>query len=140
MIPLVQLDSSSAIDAAKEALDHYGRFWLGNVKVESEFYDLGLLSAEERYMAVDIALQEISSACRMGPQPPGDVSSHPPFRGQHLYAFCWNSQEFKREMYFKFALVVSASGETRVAVSGGPAVLALYSFHEATDKDFGGIT
>ncbi|MGD0871172.1 MAG: hypothetical protein ABSB88_16580 [Bryobacteraceae bacterium] len=129
MIPFLQLDSLSAIAAAKKAIEEYGRFWLGNEKVEAEFYYLDILTERERLMAVDIALQEILPACRLGPQPPDDVSSHPPFKGRHLYAFCWHSEEFKKDLYFKFALV-SGSGSTRLAV---------YSFHEAADKYKGDI-
>lgn len=74
MIPSVQLDSSAAIRLARGALAERDRFLFGNEKLESEFYALDLLSAEERYMAIDVALQEISPACRRGPQPPNDVA------------------------------------------------------------------
>ena len=68
MIPSVQLDSRSAIEAAKCALkQHKGRFCFGNEKAESGFYELGLLTTEERQMAVDIALDEIAPDCRLGP-------------------------------------------------------------------------
>jgi hypothetical protein len=120
MILLVQLDSLSAIRLARETLENNGRFWLGNEKIETEFYELDLLTAEERYMAVDIALQEIAPCCRLGPQPPGDRSG-----GKYLYAFYWPSPEFKKDMYFKFALSTDA-GRTHLIV---------YSFHESTDKD-----
>ncbi len=69
MIPSPQ-ESAEAISSAKEALENYSRFFFGNAKLENELYDLGLLSAEERYMAVDIALQEITPADRRGPNPP----------------------------------------------------------------------
>jgi hypothetical protein len=125
MIPSLKRGSQAAIEAAKEALERYSRFWLGNPgKVESELYELGLLSDGERYMAIDIALQEISPACRLGPEPPHDLSSHPPFYRQSLYAFRWDSGHFGKMMYLKFALV-SGSGGTR---------LALYSFHESTER------
>ncbi|SPF52022.1 hypothetical protein SBA4_4800015 [Candidatus Sulfopaludibacter sp. SbA4] len=124
MIPSGQLDSKSAIRAAKDSLEKYGRFWLGNEKIESEFYDLDLLTREERYMAIDVALQEVSPACRLGPQPP-KVIAKGVFQGNYLYAFRWHSQEFKREMYFKFALSSDAGGTH----------LAVYSFHESTDKE-----
>jgi hypothetical protein len=124
MIPSLQLDSRSAIRLAKAALAECGRFWLGNAKIESEFYDLDLLTPEERYMAIDVALQEISPACRRGPQPPKDIAKGV-FQGNCLYAFCWHSQEFKREIYFKFALSKDA-GRTHLVV---------YSFHESADKE-----
>jgi hypothetical protein len=126
MIPFFLRASSLAIEDAKKALEQYKRFWLGNPeKVEVELYGLGLLTEGERYMAMDIALQEISPACRLGPEPPNDVSSHPPFYNQSLYAFCWDSAHFSKTMYFKFALI-SGSGATRLAV---------YSFHASTDKE-----
>src|ERR1035438_7330581 len=75
MILSVQ-SSEEAIAAAKRALDHHKQFWFGSVKVESEFYDLGIMTKEERLMAVDIALLEITAQDRLGPEPPGNVS-HP---------------------------------------------------------------
>jgi hypothetical protein len=80
----------------------------------------GLLTEEERYASIDIALLEICPSDRLGPQPPGDISSHPPFHGQRLYAFCWTSEHFAKQMYIKFALI---SGS-------GPTQLVLYSCHE----------
>jgi hypothetical protein len=74
MIPSKRLDSASAIVAAREALEKNGKFLLGNAKIENEFYNLDLFTREERFMAIDIALQEISPECRLGPQPPGDIS------------------------------------------------------------------
>jgi hypothetical protein len=122
MIPSLQ-SSESAIALARRALDdHNGRFWHGHATgVDADFYELGLLEDGERYVALDIALQEIGSGDRMGPQPPNDFSSHPPFIRERLYAFCWRSANFGKEMYMKFALV---SGN-------GPTKLVLYSLHEA---------
>jgi len=52
MIPFNQ-ESADAIARAKCALDNHGRFWLGNPgKVEAEFYELGLLTEGERYVAL----------------------------------------------------------------------------------------
>jgi len=118
-------NSKDALDHARVALDEYERFWLGNIaKVEAELYQLGLLSEDERYIAIDIALQEIGPADRLGPQPPGDIANHPPFHGEHLYAFCWASSHFGKQMYLKFALITGS----------GPVKLALYSFHEENPK------
>ena len=77
MIPSPQ-SSESAIALARRALDdHNGRFWHGHATgVDADFYELGLLEDGERYIALDIALQEIGSGDRMGPQPPNDFSSH----------------------------------------------------------------
>jgi hypothetical protein len=119
MIPSIKLDSASAIKTARAALEENRRFLLGNEKVETEFYDQDLLTREDRYMAVEVALQEISPICRLGPQPPNDISY-----GKQLYAFCWESAEFNKRMYFKFALSCDA-GRTHLYV---------YSFHESTDK------
>jgi hypothetical protein len=119
MIPSNQ-ESAEAISSAKEALENYKRFFFGNIKLESELYDLGLLTAEERYMAVDIALQEITSNDRRGPNPPNHITSYGLLKGEHLFAFRWISAEFKRDMYFKFA-VVGRCGKPRLVV---------YSLHE----------
>jgi hypothetical protein len=113
-------ESADAIVAAKAALENYSRFFFGNNKLEQELYDLGLLNAVERYMAIDIALQEITPATRRGPNPPNDESSRGPFRGNRLFAFRWNSCNFSRLMYFKFA-ISSDSGRPRLVV---------FSFHE----------
>ena len=114
MIPSDQ-ESAEAIAAAREAFGNYGRFFFGNNKLEQELYDLGLLNAAERYMAVDIALQEITPATRRGPNPPNDESSCGPFRGNRLFAFRWNSCNFSKLMYFKFA-VAGGSGKPRLVV------------------------
>lgn len=124
MILSIQLDSRSAIEAAKCALKrHKGRFCFGNEKAESGFYELGLLTAQERQMAVDFALGEIGPECRLGPQPPNDRSAGL-YRGKQLYAFCWHSAEFKKQIYFKFAFASASDGDH----------LIVYSFHESTDK------
>jgi hypothetical protein len=117
--------SEEAIAAAKRALDNHKQFWFGSVKVESEFYDLGIMTKEERLMAVDIALLEITARDRLGPEPPGNVS-HPssPFPTQPLYAFCWQSQEYGKLMYFKFG----------VGGSRRRPQLAVYSFHESKPR------
>jgi hypothetical protein len=119
MIPSDQ-ESADAITAAKEALENYGRFFFGNTKLEQELYDLNLLSVAERYMAIDIALQEITPATRRGPNPPNHESSHGSFRGNRLFAFRWNSCNFSTLMYFKFA-IHRGSGKARLVV---------FSFHE----------
>jgi hypothetical protein len=127
MIPSIQ-ESAEAIRSAKEALDNYKRFFFGNAKLESELYDLGFLTAEERFMAIDIALQEVTPADRRGPNPPNHITSYGALKGERLVAFRWNSPEFKREMYFKFA-VVGRCGKPRLVV---------YSFHEHRPLKFAG--
>ena len=119
MIPSIR-ESIEAIAAAKKALENYKRFFFGNNKLESELFDLGLLTAGERYMAIDIALQEITPANRRGPNPPNDTSSHGPFFGERLFAFRWASANFAKTLYFKFA-IACGSGNPRLVV---------YSFHE----------
>src|ERR1039458_10808273 len=86
----------AALTAAKQALEDYrGKFWLGNLpKVEREFHELDLLDESERFMAIDIALQEITATDRCGPEPPHDVSDHPPFRNLQLSSFCLTSASF----------------------------------------------
>ena len=120
MIPSDQ-ESADAIRSAKDALENHRRFFLGNSKLDNELYCLGLLTAEERYMAVDIALQEITPANRRGPNPPNDITSYGLLKGQRLCAFRWQSAEFKRVMYFKFAVVGGKSGKPQLVV---------YSLHE----------
>lgn len=126
MIPSVQ-GSREAIAAARVSLDdHGGRFWFGNPgKVEREFYELGLLTEEERYVAIDMALQELCADHRLGPQPPDDISSHRPFPGERLFAFSWHSGYMGKQMYIKFALLEGS----------GPCKMALYSFHEEKPKN-----
>jgi hypothetical protein len=116
-----RLSSACAVSLAKAALEECGRFWFGNEKVESELYELDLLTEEQRYMAVDIVLQEIAPCWRLGPQPPNDISRS----GHQLYAFYWDSPEFKKFMYFKFAILPDAKRNH----------LVLHSFHESTDKE-----
>jgi hypothetical protein len=116
-----RLSSADAIRLAKAALEECDRFWNGNEKIADELYDLDLLTASHLYMAVDVALQEIAPCWRLGPQPPNDVSH----AGDYLYAFYWDSTEWKKFMYFKFAISDDA----------GRKHLVLHSFHESTDKD-----
>jgi hypothetical protein len=115
-------ESAEAISAARKALEDFGRFWLGHIqKVEKEFLDLDLWDESDRFMAIDIALSEITPTDRLGPNPPNDFSSHPPFLRQRLFAFCWSSAHFGQRMYFKFAVV----GDTKIPR------LVVYSLHEA---------
>jgi hypothetical protein len=70
-------DSKEALACARKALEEHDRFWLGNVsKMEAEFYELGLLTEEERYMAIDIALIEIVSGNRKGPSERSSMHSN----------------------------------------------------------------
>ena len=105
--------------SARRALDECGDFRYGNAKLENEFYELGLLTRNERIAAVDIALGEIRPRHRRGPNPPGNISSVG-YRGRTLYAFKWLSKEHGRMMYLKFCL----AGTT------GVELLVLHSFHE----------
>jgi hypothetical protein len=125
MIPSIQ-ELADAIRQAQRALEDHQRFWLGNQgKVELEFYELDLLESNERFMAVDMALSEITPADYEGPGPPNDLVSHPPFAGCRMFAFCWQSAYLKRSMYFKFA-VTPGYGKTQISKPK----LAVYSFHE----------
>jgi hypothetical protein len=122
MIPSIQ-ESIDALVRAKQALEDYrGKFWFGNLtKVEREFVELDLLDESERFMAIDIALQEIEPGHRSGPPEQSNVSDHPPFAGLRLYAFCWESAERKKRMYMKFALSPDCKQDR----------LVIYSFHES---------
>jgi hypothetical protein len=115
-----ELDSATALAAARCALDDKGDFRYGNApKLEAEFCALNLYTPGERFIAVDIALSLIRPEDRCGPDSPGNVS-FPPYAGRTLYAFKWNSSEFGTLMYLKFCL----AGTT------GTELLVLYSFHE----------
>ena len=115
-----EVDSATALGMARRVLDDTGDFRYGNAKLEAEFYELGLLTPSERFVAVDIALSQIKPEDRFGPNPPGNISFHP-YGGRTLYAFRWHSPEFGKRMYLKFCL----TGTT------GTELLVLYSFHKA---------
>lgn len=112
-------ECAEVIRSAKAALEVRGNFFFGNEKIENELVELNLLSRSERYMAVEILLDEISFASYQGPAPPNDVCSHPPYRGSVLHAFCLNSASLGKRVYFKFSVVSGKSG----------ASLALYALH-----------
>ena len=120
MIPSAT-ESAHAIASARAALERYGRFLFGNAKLEGELYDLGLLTNGERYMAIDLALQEICASDRRGPSPPNDIVSHAPYRNHRLYAFRWASPHLGKLMYFKFSLAQGSRGEG----------LVVFSFHKS---------
>src|SRR5271167_3307349 len=113
-------ESEIMLTAARRALDERENFEYGNLKLEEEFYELGLLTKQQRFIAVDCALHEIKPEGRCGPDPPGNISFHP-YRGRTLYAFRWKSLDFNKMMYIKFCL----------AGTSGSDLLVLYSFHEA---------
>jgi len=116
-----ELDSASALAAARKAFDDKEDFRWGNPeKLEAEFCDLDLYSKSERFSAVDIALSEIKPENRWGPLPPGN-KSFPAYPGRPLYAFRWESSHFGCQMYMKFCL----AGTT------GLELLVLYSFHKS---------
>ena len=108
-------ECEGVLHKARIALEAYGKFWLGNDKIETEMVDLELLTASERFMSLDLILNEIGYDSYQGPAPPQDVSSHPPFKGFPLHAFCWNSVSLGRRMYFKFS-IITGSGRSRLAV------------------------
>ncbi|MEK7406686.1 MAG: hypothetical protein AAB225_16540 [Acidobacteriota bacterium] len=111
--------SASILAAARRALSERPDFRHGNVKLENEFYELGLFTPAERFAAVDIALDQIRPEDRCGPDPPGNIS-FPPYGRRPLYAFKWYSDEYGSMMYLKFCL----TGTT------GLELLVLYSFHK----------
>jgi hypothetical protein len=112
--------SSGALAAARRALEaSNGKFRFGNSKLENEFYGLGLLTPQERFVSVDIALSQVGPEHRCGPDPPGNISFHP-YPGRTLYAFKWYSPEFGSFMYMKFC----------IAGTGKMELLVLYSFHK----------
>lgn len=119
-------DAGTILAAARSILEQQWDFYSGSVpndqatKLDADFYELALYKHEERLMALDMALSEITAADQCGPSPPNDVSSHPPHPGLPLYAFAWQSKEFGRKMYLKFA--ITTKGTPR---------LVLYSFHPA---------
>ena len=112
-------ESEKMLAAARKALDDKEDFRYGNLKLEDEFYQLGLLTKQQRFIAVDCALCEIKPEDRCGPNTPGNIS-FPPYPGKTLFAFRWRSSDFKKIMYIKFCLSGTAGLE----------LLVLYSFHE----------
>jgi hypothetical protein len=113
------VESASVLAAARRALSERRGFRYGNLKLENEFYELGLLTRDERFAAVDIALDQVRPEDRCGPDPPGNIS-FPPYGGRRLYAFKWHSDEYGSMMYLKFCL----TGTT------GVELLVLYSLHK----------
>jgi hypothetical protein len=116
--------SERALVAARKALDENENFEYGNAKLGDEFYELGLLTKQERFVAVDSAFSQIKPEERCGPNPPGNISFHP-YSGRTLFAFKWNCADFNAVMYLKFCL----TGTT------GENILVLYSFHKSRPKN-----
>jgi hypothetical protein len=114
------VESASALAEARRALNEQGDFRFGNVvKLENDFCELGLFTRDERFAAVDVALDQIRPEDRCGPDPPGNISFRP-YVGRPLYAFKWYSDEYRSMMYLKFCL----TGTT------GVELLVLFSFHK----------
>jgi len=80
---------------------------------------MNLLTKNERLMAFDIALDEITKSDRSGPSPPNDYPTHPPYKKVRMFAFAWHSAEFKRQMYMKFGILDNPA----------PEKLIIFSFH-----------
>lgn len=114
------VESAAILAAARRAISERGSFRFGNpAKLENEFYELGLLTRDERFAAVDIALDQIKPGGRCGPDPPGNISFRP-YAGRPLYAFKWYSDVYGSMMYLKFCLTGTTGSE----------LLVLYSFHK----------
>jgi hypothetical protein len=113
------VESASMLAAARRAITHRGDFRFGNLKLENEFCELGLFTRDERFAAVDIALDQIRPEDRCGPDPPGNISFRP-YGGRTLYAFKWYSDVYGSMMYLKFCLTGTTGSE----------LLVLYSFHK----------
>jgi hypothetical protein len=109
--------SEEAVTAAKNALRYREDFVFHGPQVETQFVELGLYDSGDRLAAVEQALNEITSQCRRGPQPPDDFSSGSYARNR-MYAFIWNSADLG-EIYMKFSL----TGADMMAQ------LVLHSFH-----------
>jgi hypothetical protein len=112
--------SAALLVAARAALKR-GPFIYGSKKLEGEFFGLGLLEPKERLAAVERALAEIQPKHRTGPNSPGHISKEPLLKGRRMFAFAWDSSQFKQKMYLKFCLT---DGD----------LLALFSFHESKPK------
>lgn len=113
------VECAAILRSAKAALATHGNFFLGNLKIESELVDLDLLTSSERFMTVDLLLDEISFAQYQGPAPPNDVCAHLPYKGAPLHAFCWKSSSLGKRIYLKFSVVSTNAGDR----------LVLYSLH-----------
>jgi hypothetical protein len=113
------VESVAILAAARRAIGKQSSFRFGNLKLENDFYELDLLTREERFAAVDIALDQIKPEGRCGPDPPGNISFRP-YAGRPLYAFKWYSDVYGSMMYLKFCLAGTTGSE----------LLVLYSFHK----------
>ena len=106
--------------SARDSLEKRDDFGYGNMKVDGEFYTLGLLTKAERIAALRAALTEIKPGHRCGPKSPDNIST-----GKHggnlMYAFSWISRAHG-SMYFKFCLAATKEGVD---------LLVLYSFHRS---------
>jgi hypothetical protein len=114
--------SEAAIAAAKRILNDRQDYIWHRPDLESQFVALSLYDQGERLAALEQALNEISAACRLGPRPPNDIS-YPPYGGNKMYAFGWNSVEYGI-IYLKF----SFTGIDKMAQ------LVLHSFHKHVPK------
>ncbi len=72
-------------------------------KLNSNFLDLDLITAEEQTRALMNALQEITPHDYKGSHPP-QMSYEPLVRGAELFAFAWASSSFGCRMYLKFCV------------------------------------
>ena len=111
-------ESEKARVSARKSIEARKDFEYGNLKLENEFYTLGLIFPAERLDAVRAALKQIRPRNRFGPNPPDNISSGR-FGGNLLYAFVWPSPQFGLRMYLKFCLTIRNKEE----------VLVLFSFH-----------
>ena len=114
--PTVSERSTLQIAKARKAIKE-GTFLHGSAKLENEFVKLDIYTAAERLAAVKKALAEIKPKHRRGPQPPNHKSLEPKFVGKRMYAFVWDSTQFKANIYIKFCF----AGD----------LLVLFSFHES---------
>ncbi|HMF76404.1 MAG TPA: hypothetical protein VK604_12140 [Bryobacteraceae bacterium] len=110
------------IRSARTILLSHGYKAAETSKLAENFRELDLFSLEEQMEALGAALREISPEDYAGSHPPSK-SYERLTRERELFAFSWNSEHFKKKMYFKFCLVNTT--------------LFVFSLHESTPKGGG---
>jgi hypothetical protein len=110
---------SGKIERARTIFRSHGYTSAEPAKLMANFIDLDLFLQEEQIQAVEAALMEVAPEHYAGAYPPLK-SYEPATQKKELFAFCWESQYFRKTMYLKFCL-----GETR---------LYIFSLHQSAPK------
>jgi hypothetical protein len=88
---------------AKESLNKQQGIFANPAKVVGELYQLGIGDSSEVWSLIKELLEEISPEDYRGTRPP-QKSYEKAIAGLELFAFCWWSTKFAKQMYIKFVL------------------------------------